>query len=365
MLLDTLENAGLYTGVPGLCEALGFLRTLAPGQLPEGRVELAEGRLFANPVRLTTKPESECLFEAHRRYLDVHYIVSGVEGIAVRPVSELIPTGPFDAEKDIGFYSGAATASCWLHPGQFLVCWPGDAHQVCRMQTAPAPVEKVVVKIPVDYVQLPARRVLVFGDSNTYGFNAENGGRFTEAERYPCRLQALLGPGVSVIEEGLPGRTSVFDDPINEGLCGLSYITPCMMSHMPLDTLVIMLGTNDCKERFGCTSTLIGEGLDRLVRKALATEAWRGKPDLVLVAPPAIVPAYEQLMFGPIMGAGCALRAAGLAEEFAKVAAARGCRFLDAGQLPGAGVHPLDGMHLTREAHAALAEGLAALLGRP
>lgn len=70
----------------------------------------------------------------------------------------------------------------------------------------------------------------------------------------------FAGAGWTVIEEGLPGRTAVFDDPVTEGLCGLSYLTPCMMSHAPLVHWVVMLGTNDTKERFGCNAYLIAPG---------------------------------------------------------------------------------------------------------
>lgn len=214
----------------------------------------------------------------------------------------------------------------------------------------------------MNYENISQRRVLVFGDSNTYGYDPVRDGRYGETERYPRRLQALLGPGWAVVEEGLPGRTAVFDDPITEGMNGLAYITPCMMSHAPLDTVVIMLGTNDSKARFGCTSQLIAKGLLRLARKAMATDAWRAAPDVLLVCPTPIVPAYSRLMFREEMGAGCAERSAGIAAALAPLAAQAGVRFLDAGRIPGVGVHPLDGMHLTREAHAALAEALAKVL---
>lgn len=217
----------------------------------------------------------------------------------------------------------------------------------------------------MSYENISERRVLVFGDSNTYGYDPARDGRYGETERYPRRLQALLGPGWAVVEEGLPGRTAVFDDPITEGMSGLAYITPCMMSHAPLDTVVIMLGTNDSKERFGCTSLLIAKGIVRLAKKAMATEAWRGRPDVLLVCPTPIVPAYRELKFRDDMGVGCDLRAAGLAAELAPLAKQAGARFLDAGRIPGVAVHPLDGMHLTCEAHAALAQALAReLLGQ-
>jgi len=118
-----------------------------------------------------------------------------------------------------------------------------------------------------------------------------------------------------VIEEGLPGRTAVFDDPVTEGLCGLSYLTPCMMSHAPLDTLVVMLGTNDTKERFGCNAYLIAQGIGRLLKKAADTDAWRDKPDILAVCPAPIVPAYESLVFRNALGGGCAEKAAALAQE--------------------------------------------------
>ena len=109
----------------------------------------------------------------------------------------------------------------------------------------------------MNYENMTRRRVLCFGDSNTYGYDPARDGRYGDDERYPMVLQDLLGDGWSVVEEGLPGRTAVFDDPITEGMNGLRVITPILMSHAPLDTVTIMLGTNDSKERFGCNSHLI------------------------------------------------------------------------------------------------------------
>ena len=124
----------------------------------------------------------------------------------------------------------------------------------------------------MNYENMTRRRVLCFGDSNTYGYDPARDGRYGDDERYPMVLQDLLGDGWSVIEEGLPGRTAVFDDPITEGMNGLRVITPILMSHAPLDTVTIMLGTNDCKARFACDSYQIAQGIARLTKKALQTE---------------------------------------------------------------------------------------------
>ncbi len=93
------------------------------------------------------------------------------------------------------------------------------------------------------------KHIVCFGDSNTHGYCAETDGRFDEGHRWTRLLQKSLGEGFLIIEEGLSGRTTCFQDPIHEGLSGIEYMYPCLMSHEPVDLLVVMLGTNDTKER--------------------------------------------------------------------------------------------------------------------
>ena len=213
----------------------------------------------------------------------------------------------------------------------------------------------------MNYENMTRRRVLCFGDSNTYGYDPARDGRYGDDERYPMVLQDLLGDGWSVVEEGLPGRTAVFDDPITEGMNGLRVITPILMSHAPLDTVTIMLGTNDSKERFGCNSHLISLGIVRLVKKALHTECWRDntRPDVLVIVPPSITPEYDHLIFKDAMGTGCHERCAGIAAQLEPMLKdIANVRFLDANTLPGAGCSPLDGMHMTVQSHKVLAKAL-------
>lgn len=191
------------------------------------------------------------------------------------------------------------------------------------------------------YENITERQVLCFGDSNTYGYDPVRDGRYGPDERYPMVLQSLLGPGWAVAEEGLPGRTAVFDDPITEGMNGLRLINPILMSHAPLDTVTIMLGTNDCKARFACDSYQIAQGIARLTKKALQTECWRDNahPDVLVIVPPVITPAYDRLIFREEMGPGCHERCAGIAARLAPMLQGLpGVRFLDANTLPGAGM---------------------------
>ena len=117
------------------------------------------------------------------------------------------------------------------------------------------------------------KHILCFGDSNTHGYCADpddclgGGIRFTEEQRWTRLLQKALGEDYLVIEEGLSGRTTCFDDPIHEGLNALDYIYPCLKSHEAIDLLIIMLGTNDTKDRFYASAACIALGMARLVNK--------------------------------------------------------------------------------------------------
>lgn len=206
------------------------------------------------------------------------------------------------------------------------------------------------------------KHIVCYGDSNTHGYCAETGGRFNEDERWTRLLQKKLGDEYLVIEEGLCGRTTCFTDPVHEGMSGLDYLSPCLMSHQPVDLLVIMLGTNDTKERFCASAACIAMGLKRLIAKAAATDCWRDqKPAILIVAPKNIDKRYEDTQVAGAMGMGCAEKSAGVPEEFEKTARALGCAFFDANTVVSEQNH-VDFMHLTREGHRELAGALASLI---
>lgn len=147
MIFDSIANKDNYRDFPMLYQALCFLADLAEKELPAPNTVLIEKELFCNPVSLVSKPESECIFEAHRRYSDLHYIVNGVERIATCDIRALTSKVPYDDAKDIEFLTGEADGYYDLKPGQFMVCFPNDAHKVAIMKDQPAPIDKVVFKI--------------------------------------------------------------------------------------------------------------------------------------------------------------------------------------------------------------------------
>lgn len=206
------------------------------------------------------------------------------------------------------------------------------------------------------------RTVLLFGDSNTHGTmpmpDLGFSGRFGREERWAGRLAKLLS-GWEVIAEGHPGRTTVHDDPV-EGAHrnGLTVLPALLESHKPLDLVVVMLGTNDLKERFSVNAGDIAHSLERLARVVKASDCGpegRG-PEVLLVAPPPIIEV------GCLRGmfAGGAVKSVALAAEVQAAAKRAGVGFLDAGKVVA--VSPIDGIHYDAAANPALAGAIAAAI---
>jgi lysophospholipase L1-like esterase len=197
--------------------------------------------------------------------------------------------------------------------------------------------------------------VLAFGDSNTWGFNPGEGSRMAPDVRWTGVMGRDLGPAFRVIEEGLNGRTTVFDDPEEEGRVGLDYLGPCLRSHAPLDLVILSLGCNDVKAAFSATPEAIAAGVGRLVDCALRSTAGTGNkpPAVLLVAPPPLstLTGYAEMFEG---GAEKVLRLPAL---YRALAEAHGLGFVDAGAFIACS--PLDGIHYAPDQHALLGAALA------
>lgn len=204
------------------------------------------------------------------------------------------------------------------------------------------------------------RTVLCFGDSNTYGaiptLARVGRHRFTAERRWPGVLRKQLGRDWEVIEEGHPGRTTVLDDPIEgshkSGLRGLQI---ALETHMPLDLVVLMLGTNDMKARFSVTAGDVADSIEILVRTILRSEARSGgaAPLVLVVSPP---PMLEVDWFGEMFRGGAA-KSRHFAQHIGGAAKRCGAGFLDAGQIVESST--VDGIHLESAAHKALGGAIA------
>jgi YhcH/YjgK/YiaL family protein len=150
MIVDRIENAGWYHGLGSrLTAALEFLRATDLSALTPGRHEIGGDEVYALAMSYRTKPAAEGSWEAHRRYLDVQYVVEGVERMGYAPISELKTTQPYDAKADCVRLAGEGSFLT-VQPGTFVLFGPADAHMPGVAVTAPAAVRKVVVKVRVE-----------------------------------------------------------------------------------------------------------------------------------------------------------------------------------------------------------------------
>jgi lysophospholipase L1-like esterase len=214
--------------------------------------------------------------------------------------------------------------------------------------------------------------ILCYGDSNTWGFDIESWkaaepvgqARFPYDIRWPGVLAAELGAGHRVIEEGLNGRTTVWDDPVEgEHRNGRRYLLACLESQTPMDAVVLALGTNDLKDRFSATPADIAAGAAALARIVLGSGSGPGgKPPFVLmVAPFPLGEGIRSSPFGEIFGYEKGLeKSKHLASRYEAEAAGLGIGFLDAGKLVSA--QALDSLHLSAASHRRLGLAIALAL---
>jgi len=214
------------------------------------------------------------------------------------------------------------------------------------------------------------KRFLCYGDSNTWGViprfvaSSTPSERYDEQTRWPRVCASVLGDDWTLIEEGLGGRTTMYRVPGESYRMGDWYLHPCLLSHRPLDYVVLMLGTNDLQTRMHqepFTKDQLSKGLIRLIQiiRALPQCGAGNKPPRILVvAPPPVKISESRPEVSERLG-----REAGVAlsHEFApvykEVADTYHCGFLDASLYAEAS--DADGVHFTKESHPRLGQAVA------
>lgn len=191
------------------------------------------------------------------------------------------------------------------------------------------------------------RTILCYGDSNTWGYDPATGKRFEREVRWPGVLARELGDGYAVIEEGLNGRTTVWDDPIDAYRNGREYLVPCLESHAPLDLVVVALGVNDLKARLAVSASDIADGAGALVEtvQRSATSPDGGAPAVLLLASPPI----GDLGDSAEMFEGAREKSRGFSTHYARVAEKYGCVLLDLSRVVS--VSTIDGVHFEASEH--------------
>lgn len=210
------------------------------------------------------------------------------------------------------------------------------------------------------------KTILCFGDSNTYGYRPEDGKRFSAQIRWPGILRQLfatdfekkeIAEQVEIVEEGLVGRTTVFEDSFRPGRKGIDYLVPLLESHGPIDRLILMLGTNDCKTIYNTTAEVIGLGMEQLIKKVKAYDPFL---EIVLISPIHLGKEVWKDGFDPEFSEESVSVSKGLQAVYEKLAEKYGCSFFAASQV--AEPSEVDQEHLDSAGHKALAEALHTLI---
>ncbi len=197
-----------------------------------------------------------------------------------------------------------------------------------------------------------ALRVLCYGDSNTWGYVPSTGRRHPVGVRWTSLLQKKLGNNYEVIEEGLNGRTTVLDDPQNAGKNGKAYLIPCLLSTDPIDLVILMLGTNDLKERFHRSPEQISNGVEALLKTIKDVEYYEGAvPKIILMAPPIV---DESVKSTAEKYLGAEAKSKQLGKLYRKLAKKYGLPFINLAEY----VSPSkkDGYHLDADSHKIVSE---------
>jgi len=146
MILDTLNEADAYMDLhPGFAKAFEFLRQESLADLQPGRYELVGDSLYCMISKGPGKSREEARLEAHRKYIDIQFVISGDEEMGWRPTEECTKIAePYSEEKDIMFFDNPAKMWKTVPPGSFVIFYPKDAH---APMVGDGEIHKVVCKV--------------------------------------------------------------------------------------------------------------------------------------------------------------------------------------------------------------------------
>ena len=149
MVIDTLANSHRYENLhPRFKAAFAFLRRPDLATLATGRTAIDGDALFALVQEYETKPVSDGRLEAHKKYIDLQFVVAGEEHMGYLPLTATRNATPFDVENDYTLCDGDASL-VRVSQGMFAIFYPEDAHLPCRHIGQPRPVKKIVLKIEI------------------------------------------------------------------------------------------------------------------------------------------------------------------------------------------------------------------------
>ena len=148
MILDTISNIHNYKGLGKVYTALEFLAKTDFTQMELGKYIL-DDNIFYMVQEYTTDP-TKTIAEAHKKYIDIQFIVSGIEVMDFCDITKATPNTEYNAEKDVMFDTDCPkSGSCAVEAGEYAIFFPHDVHKPGMCFGNPAPVKKIVVKVKV------------------------------------------------------------------------------------------------------------------------------------------------------------------------------------------------------------------------
>jgi YhcH/YjgK/YiaL family protein len=149
MIADKLENAGWYVGISeNLSIAFNYLKNTNLQNLEIGRYEIKGSDVFALVSEYETKKMEDAKWEAHQKYADIQFVITGIEQMGFAPIENMKIKDTYNPEKDIIFFNGTGDYITVTN-GIFVVFFPQDAHQPCVSVGNGSKIKKVVIKVKV------------------------------------------------------------------------------------------------------------------------------------------------------------------------------------------------------------------------
>ena len=200
-------------------------------------------------------------------------------------------------------------------------------------------------------------RILCIGDSNTWGYNPENGWRY---ENRWTKVLGELMPEYEIVEEGMNGRTILSVDPFMKERCGIAGLKMLLMSHKPVDLVIVMLGTNELKTSFECSAEYVAKGIEEFIKVINNKEMWDRflVPRLLVISPVLI--REELIINGDVFGGydeKSVRESRCMAKQIEYVCREYGVEFMNAAAFAEASL--VDNLHMDEENHKKLAVAMS------
>lgn len=202
------------------------------------------------------------------------------------------------------------------------------------------------------------KKVLCFGDSNTYGFIPSSGGRYGKDVRWTGVLQKLLGAGFNVIEQGCNNRTCFAQNPDGKLFTGIKILPELLTPD--LDFVILSIGVNDLQFQYGRNLSDFSTGIGALI-ELVKSKSHSAK--IILASPPIIRKNILKSFFAAMFDSESIEKSLKLPEIYEKCAKEKGCIFLDLNKIVK--TSDIDGLHYEAEEHRKIAEAFAQLLLNP